>query len=106
MRPNERRRKILELLNLRRNDTMQHLAEEFGVSRMTIYRDFLVLAEEYPFIHTLGRSGGISLPDGYYLSRKYLRPNQADAIRRNLDTVYVQDREIFQSILNDFAWSD
>ena len=41
MRPNERRRKILELLNLRRNDTMQHLAEEFGVSRMTIYRDFL-----------------------------------------------------------------
>ena len=41
MRPNERRRKILELLNLRRNDTMQHLAEEFGVTRMTIYRDTL-----------------------------------------------------------------
>lgn len=55
MRPNERRRKILELMNLRRNDTMQHLAEEFGVLRMTIYRDFLVLAEEYPFIHTFGR---------------------------------------------------
>lgn len=106
MRPNERRRKILELMNLRRYDTMQHLAEEFGVSRMTIYRDFLTLAAEYPFIHTIGRSGGVSLPDGYYLSRKYLSPDQADAIRRNLNNVTAQDREIFQSILNDFAWSE
>lgn len=106
MRPSERRRKILELMNLRRYDTMQHLAEEFGVSRMTIYRDFLTLAEEYPFIHTFGRNGGISLPDGYYLSRKYLKPEQVDAIRRNLDNVCVKDCEIFQSILNDFAWSD
>lgn len=106
MRPNERRRKLLELMNLRRYDTMQHLAEEFGVSRMTIYRDFLTLAEEYPFIHTLGRSGGVSLPEGYYLSRKYLRPDQVDAIRRNLDSVCHQDRAIFQSILDDFAWSD
>lgn len=106
MRPNERRRKILELLNLRRNDTMQHLAEEFGVTRMTIYRDLLVLAEEYPVIHTHGRTGGISLPDGYYLSKRYLSPEQAGAIRRNLNSVAPQDREIFQSILNDFAWSD
>lgn len=106
MRPNERRRKILDLLNLRRNDTMQHLAEEFGVSRMTIYRDFLALAEEYPFIHTCGRSGGISLPDGYYLSRRYLKPEQAEAIQRNLERVSDEDRKIFQSILNDFAWSD
>jgi len=106
VRPNERRRKILGLLNLRRNDTMQHLAEEFGVSRMTIYRDLLVLAEEYPIIHTMGRGGGISLPNGYYLSRKYLSPDQADALRRNLNNIAAQDREIFQSILNDFAWSD
>lgn len=106
MRPNDRRRKILELMNLRRHETMQHLAEEFGVSRLTIYRDFLTLAEEYPFIHTLGRGGGVSLPDGYYLSRKYLSAKQADVIRRNLDKVSVEDREIFRSILYDFAWTD
>lgn len=106
MRPNERRRKILELMNLRRYDTMQHLAEEFGASRMTIYRYFLTLAEEYPFIHTLGHGGGVSLPEGYYLSRKYLKSDQVDVIRRNLNSVCLQDREIFQSILDDFAWSD
>lgn len=106
MRPNERRRKILELLNLRRHDTMQHLADEFGVSRLTIYRDLLILAEEYPFVHTIGRGGGVSLPDGYYLSRKYLKPDQVEVIRRNLDSVSAKDREVFQSILDDFAWSD
>ena len=93
MRPNERRRRIIEILNLRRHDTMQNLAHEFGVSRLTIYRDILILEEEYPVVHTSGRSGGIGLPDGYYLSKRYLSPRQADAIRRNLDVVYPNDRE-------------
>lgn len=31
MQPNERRRRIIEILNLRRQDTMQNLANEFGV---------------------------------------------------------------------------
>lgn len=106
MRPNERRRKIMELLNLRRNDTMQHLAVEFGVSRMAIYRDLLVLAKEYPIVHTFGCGGDISLTNGYYLSRKYLSPDQVDALRRNLNNVTAQDREIFRSILNDFARSE
>ena len=105
MRPNERRRRIIEILNMRRHDTMQNLAHEFGVSRLTIYRDILILEEEYPVVHTCGRSGGIGLPDGYYLSKRYLSPRQAEAIRRNLDVVYPNDREIFQSILDDFAWS-
>ena len=87
MRPNERRRRIIEILNLRRHDTMQNLAHEFGVSRLTIYRDILILEEEYPVVHTCGRSGGIGLPDGYYLSKRYLSPRQAEAIRRNLDVV-------------------
>lgn len=47
MQPNERRRRIIEILNLRRQDTMQNLANEFGVSRLTIYRDLLVLEESY-----------------------------------------------------------
>ena len=103
MRPNTRRRKIIEILNLRRHDTMQNLAQEFGVSRLTIYRDFLILEEEYPLIHTHGRAGGIALPDGYYLSQRYLSCRQAEAIRRNLEVVSTEDRVIFQSILDDFA---
>ena len=53
MQPNERRRRIIEILNLRRQDTMQNLANEFGVSRLTIYR---VLEESYPLRHIHGRA--------------------------------------------------
>ena len=97
MQPNERRRRIIEILNLRRQDTMQNLANEFGVSRLTIYRDLLVLEESYPLRHIHGRAV-------YYLNTQHLTPIQAEAIRRNLDVVSPQDRAIFQSILNDFAW--
>ena len=103
MQPNERRRKIIEILNLRRHDTMQNLANEFGVSRLTIYRDLLILEEEYPLIRVSGRTGGIAFPDGYYANKHYLSSRQADAIRRNLEVVRPEDRAIFQSILDDFA---
>ena len=56
MQPNERRRRIIEILNLRRQDTMQNLANEFGVSRLTIYRDLLVLEESYSLRHIHGRA--------------------------------------------------
>lgn len=103
MQPNERRRKIIEILNLRRHDTMQNLANEFGVSRLTIYRDLLILEEDYPFIRVSGRAGGVAFPDGYCANKQYLSPRQADAIRRNLEVVRPEDRAVFQSILDVFA---
>lgn len=101
--PNERRRKIIEIISHRRYDTMRNLACEFGVSWQTIYRDMQVLAEEYPLIMTRGNGGGVELPKGYYVSQKYLTLKQEAAIRRNLDVVSPEDRSIFESILSDFA---
>ena len=101
--PNERRRKIIEIISHRRYDTMSNLAYEFGVSWQTIFRDMQILAEEYPLIITRGNGGGVALPKGYYASRRYLTPKQEDAIRRNLDVVNPEDRATFESILSDFA---
>lgn len=101
--PSERRRKIIEIISIRRYDTMRNLACEFGVSWQTIFRDMQVLAEEYPLIITRGNGGGVALPKGYYVSQKYLTPKQENAIRRNLDVVYPEDRDTFESILSDFA---
>ncbi len=101
--PSERRRKIIELISIRRYDTMRNLACEFGVSWQTIFRDMQVLAGEYPLIITRGNGGGITLPKGYYVSQRYLTLKQEDAIRRNLDVVNTEDRAIFESILADFA---
>lgn len=51
-----------------------------------------------------GNGGGVTLPEGYYVSQRHLTPKQADAIRRNLSIVHTEDRETFESILSDFAW--
>lgn len=83
---------------------MKNLAEEFGVSWHTIYRDIQILTEEYPLIVMRGNGGGVTLPEGYYVSQRHLTPKQADAIRRNLSIVHTEDRETFESILSDFAW--
>ena len=101
--PNERRRKIIDIISHRRYDTMSNLACEFGVSWQTIFRDMQVLAEEYPLIMTRGNGGGVALPKGYYVSQKYLTPKQEEAIRRNLDVVIPEDRATFESILSDFT---
>lgn len=104
MQPNERRRKIIERISFRRYVTMKNLAAEFGVSWHTIYRDIQILTEEYPLIVMRGNGGGVTLPEGYYVSQRHLTPKQADAIRRNLSIVHTEDRETFESILSDFAW--
>ena len=101
--PSERRRKIIEIISIRRYDTMRNLACEFGVSWQTIFRNMQVLAEEYPLIITRGNGGGVALPKGYYVSQRYLTPKQEGAIRRNLDVVNPEDRAIFESILSDFS---
>lgn len=82
MRPNERRNKIIERLSFRREDTMGNLAEEFGVSWHTIYRDVQQLEEEYRIDIKRGHGGGISLPKGYYISDRHPTPKQAKAIEK------------------------
>lgn len=103
MRPSERRNKIMERLSFRRHDTMQNLADEFGVSWDTIHRDILCLEAEYPIVVTPGRGGGVRLPDGYYTSQKHITPKQIAAIQRVLSSVCSDDRETLESILSDFA---
>lgn len=104
MSPNERRKKIIERLSCRRYETIPQLAHEFGVSRSTIKRDLTILLTEYPIVSICGKGGGISLPEGYYISEKHLSPMQADAIRKCLLTANSEIRPILESILIDFAW--
>lgn len=106
MQPNVRRAKIIELLNLRRRETMQNLADEFGVSWDTIQRDITILEQEYPLKITRGNGGGIALPDGYHLTRRHLSARQAQALREVIAIADPSIREALQSILTDFAWSD
>jgi predicted DNA-binding transcriptional regulator YafY len=83
MGPNERRMEIMEVLCQRRQETMENLATEFGVSIRTIRNDIDYLSLSYPLETIRGRyGGGVRVMDGFYMNRKYLKPEQKELLER------------------------
>jgi len=104
MGPNERRMEIIEVLCKRRQDTMSNLAFEFGVSIRTIKKDIDILSLSYPIETIRGRyGGGVKVADGYYLNRKYLKPEQQELLERLRTSLSGTDLAVMNSILKDFA---
>ena len=77
----DRRQEILQRLSDRRQDTIENLMTEFGVSRSTIKRDIEILACSAPIYTVQGNGGGIRVMDGYYYGRRYLKSDQEAAPR-------------------------
>lgn len=64
MEAHERRMAIWRSLCCRGQDTVAHLADEFGVSVRTIYFDVQILSLSYPIETIRGRyKGGVKLPE-------------------------------------------
>jgi len=104
MRPSERREKILELLCIKRQDTVKHLASEFQVSERTIKYDIEELTLTCPIDTIRGRyGGGVKVKDGYYVGRNYLKPIQKNLLLQLLPGLSGKDAEIMNSILKDFS---
>lgn len=77
----------LILLN-RRTVTAGELAERFGVSVRTIYRDLDALsAAGVPVYTTQGSHGGISLMEGYTLNRVLFSPREREALSAALKSL-------------------
>ena len=75
LKANERRQKILEILCVRRQETMENLAQEFNVTTRTIRNDIEELTLAHPIETVRGRyGGGVRVADGYYLGRQYFKP--------------------------------
>ena len=104
MGPNERRRQLIKVLFRRERDTMDNLAAEFGVSRRTILRDLEVLSLEYPIVTKMGRyGGGFSIAFESIRKAKRLSSDQTELLFRLLPTLAGKDRQILQTILDDFT---
>ena len=100
---NDRRMQILIGLIHRKSDTMKHLASEFGVSRMTIFRDIQVLSCSYPITTSPGGAGGVSIDEDYRLGMKYLTEPQRALLVRLSETLTGEDVATMQSILKSFT---
>lgn len=98
----ERRMEILETLCRRRNDTVENLANEFGVSKRTIKYDIEYLSLSYPVYTVQGNGGGIYISDGYRLGRKYLTETQSNLLEKLSARLTGEDLETMKSILNTF----
>ncbi|MBP2026853.1 putative DNA-binding transcriptional regulator YafY [Acetoanaerobium pronyense] len=104
MSANERRMKIIEVLCIRRQDTMSNLAAEFKVSIGTIRNDINALSLSYPLETIRGRyCGGVRVMKGYHLNRKYLKPQQYELLERLSKKLYGNDLAVMQSIFKDFV---
>lgn len=104
MTPSERREAILNALCRRRQDTVENLAREFDVSIRTIKYDIEELTLAHPIETVRGRyGGGVRVADGYYLGRKYLKPDQQELLRKLSKGLEGEDLATMNSILSDFA---
>ena len=104
MTPSERREAILNVLCKRRQDTVENLAHEFGVSVRTIKYDIEELTLAHPIETVRGRyGGGARVADGYYIGRKYLKPGQQELLKKLSEQLSGNDLEVMNSILRDFA---
>ena len=104
MRPSEHREKLLEVLCIRRHDTIKNLAEEFHVSERTIKYDIEELTLTYPIETIRGRyGGGVKVKDGYYVGRNYLKPPQKNLLMKLLSGLSGKEAEIMNSIIKDFS---
>ncbi len=101
---NERRQEIMETLCHRRQETMANLAFEFGVSVRTIRNDIDTLSLSYPLETVRGRyGGGVKVMNGFYMNRKYLKPEQRDLMVRLSQNLSGKDLAVMNGILQEFA---
>lgn len=106
MPPDERRRQIIERLAVRKHDTMQNLASEFGVSWFTVYRDIQTLSLSYPIFTSRGNHGGVFFMESMIPYHRFLNAEQSSLLKKLKPTLPESEQAIIQSILRDFAPGD
>lgn len=81
---------LLFYLLRHRKTTAVHLAEEFGVSLRTIYRDLDQLSQAgMPIYTTIGRNGGVSLMEDFLLDRTFITQQEQTELMMALTSLAV-----------------
>ena len=99
----ERRQRIIEILNMRRSEQLENLANELNVSKMTIRRDIDVLSCSYPIDTKQGNGGCIFVQDGFDLYERYLTGKQFELLERLKGTLTGEDEKVMATILKCFG---
>ena len=103
MTSNERRNALLKILSMRRFETLENLAFEFGVSKRTIRYDIEILSLTYPIYTVQGNGGGIHVDENYRLGKSYLKKDQQELLERLLPNLNGKDATTMREIIKTFG---
>lgn len=103
----ERQNQLMNILCGRRYETIEHLAEELGVSTRTIRRDITELSRTEPIYTQAGRyGGGVYVMEGYRRDRLYLA-NEEIAFLQKLQegqaNLTARDRATLQGLISKYS---
>ena len=99
----ERREEIMNTLIHCRRTTQARLAEEFGVSRQTLYADLLQLSLVYPIETERGHGGGVRLASWFQPGTNVLAKEQIAVLKEAAELFEGEKKQILMSILTQFT---
>ena len=103
MSANERRAEIMRIMVARRQENMQVLAAELGVTDRTIRNDILVLTAEYPLEPTRGNGGGVRIADWYHTHKNIFSQDQISVLEQLMDKADDEQKKVLDQMLREYG---
>ena len=97
MSANERRVEIMRIMVARRQENMQVLAAELGVTDRTIRNDILVLTAEYP-LETTRR-----IADWYHPHKNIFSQDQISVLEQLMDKADDEQKKVLDQMLREYG---
>ncbi len=103
MSANERRAEIIRIMVARRQESMQVLARELGVSDRTIRNDILVLTAEYPLETVRGNGGGVRIADWYHPHKNIFTMEQMAVLEQMMGQADDNQKKVLNQMLREYG---
>lgn len=103
MSANERRAEIMRIMVARRQESMQVLAAELGVTDRTIRNDIVALMAEYPLETVRGNGGGVRIADWYHPHKNILSKEQISVLEQLMDKADDEQKRVLDQMLREYG---
>ena len=99
----ERRLKMLDYITYKRQATYNELAEEFAVSRCTVWRDIVFISRFAPVYTKTGCYRGVYVLPTHRNTKYYLSDVEEILLNKLLEQVSEDDKKILKGIIIRFS---
>ena len=103
MSANERRAEIMRIMVARRQESMQVLARELGVTDRTIRADILALTAEYPLETVRGNGGGVRIADWSHPHKNILSREQISVLEQLFPQADEEQKRVLDQMLREYG---